>query len=127
MIELAAYVVRSWRQRTYNTVRTHLLAQNQQAIDENGHCCYRTTTPEGRVLKCAAGCLIPDDLYEPSMEGVNITAVLLNCESLKERVGVRSVEDMGFLRELQRVHDNTAPSFWPTQLTALAERWGLRP
>ena len=43
----------------FETVKAHLLAQGKQAADENGQCLYRA--PGG--LKCAVGCLIPDELY----------------------------------------------------------------
>lgn len=43
----------------------HLRKQGVQAKNEAGTCSY--LTPEG--LKCAAGCLIPDDQYNSEFEG----------------------------------------------------------
>ncbi len=51
-------------QQIFDTVVEHLAAQKVRCANEKGECLYRG--PKGR--KCAIGCLIPDEVYEPRME-----------------------------------------------------------
>lgn len=51
-------------QEVFNKVVRHLLTQKQKAR-VGTTCMYKT--PEG--LKCAVGCLIPDELYSQDIEG----------------------------------------------------------
>lgn len=51
-------------QEIFDFVWTKLCEQGAKSY-ENGKCRYRTSTR----LKCAVGHLIPDDLYDPAMEG----------------------------------------------------------
>ena len=52
-------------QEVFDFVVNHLRTQGKQAVDRDGDCQY--CTPDG--LKCAVGCLIPDDKYDPCIEG----------------------------------------------------------
>jgi hypothetical protein len=56
-------------QEVFDQVANHLLTQNKRSVSatDNTLCVYRS--PDG--LKCAAGCLIADDEYDPRMEGSN--------------------------------------------------------
>lgn len=65
-------------------------------------CRYRTA--DG--LKCAAGHLIPDDVYEASMEGARISAYI---PRLVEK-GVEAFfgSNRYLVYELQRIHDSAA-------------------
>jgi hypothetical protein len=56
------------KQEIFDTVALHLIKQGKQSADATGDCFYRS--PDG--LKCAVGCLIPDEVYRPEMEGKNI-------------------------------------------------------
>jgi hypothetical protein len=63
--------------------------------------------PEG--LKCGIGHLIPDYLYEPSMEGKSVVADELR--QVRKLVGCdNSYEERGFLTTLQSLHDYTFTS-----------------
>lgn len=57
-------------QEIFDTVFTKLYEQGKQSVDpELPHTCmYRG--PDG--MKCAAGFLIPDELYRPEMENISI-------------------------------------------------------
>lgn len=61
-----------------NKIEQHLIQQKARAVQTHlnvaDRCQYRTA--EG--LMCAAGCLIPDDKYRPSMEGFTTDAVKRN-------------------------------------------------
>ena len=56
-------------QEMFDTVAKHLFTQGRPAISPSeGTCKFRTN--DG--LKCAAGCLIPDDLYRTWLEGGDV-------------------------------------------------------
>jgi len=81
-------------QTIFNTVATHLAIQGGPALNDLGHCQYRA--PNGR--KCAAGAMIPDDQYDPRMEGRSVAA---------EEVSVCFRRDQAdLMMSLQGVHDN---------------------
>lgn len=112
--------------QVFERVRTHLLAQNRQALDPLGmNCVYRSHT-DG--LSCAVGCLISDAAYSPRIEGIGIVDVgissgswtvqvdngigealarALNGSNVPATDGVRLL-----LLELQRVHDSIEPDLW---------------
>ncbi len=101
---------------------THLLTQNAKS-EANGQCLYRCYLPEGRVLKCGIGWLIPDAEYLPTFEGAGVNMM----ESIQRAIGLDapSHQLLNFLNELQSVHDGYMVSEWPKQLTGLAERFDL--
>jgi hypothetical protein len=112
------------RQEIFDIVSRHLLSQGIKSIDMSGTCLYRG--PNG--LKCAVGCLIPDDLYRQQLEmqGVDACDVLYVLEDVE--ICERDDENMiRFLRDLQNLHDGTVPAFWREELNQLANRWGIRP
>lgn len=59
--------MRNELQEVYDTVVNHHRTQGRQATS-NGSCRYRTA--DG--LKCAIGCLIPDDKYDSTFEGKGV-------------------------------------------------------
>lgn len=90
-------------QAIFNAVATHLFRQGKPAYSFDEHACmYRT--PDG--LKCAVGCLIPDELYTPLMEfqaaGNLITYASVRGYQLPEFIEANA----RLLRELQEVHDD---------------------
>lgn len=102
------------RQEIFDRVVRHLLSQKQKAaIDDvygNTRCRYRT--PDG--LRCAVGCLIPDDAYDPSIEGFAVGDLLTSevptlCTLRRSlEAGGVPCHDSGavaLLRELQTIHD----------------------
>jgi hypothetical protein len=80
-------------------VIAHLRAQGVQAKNEIGSCSYRT--PEG--LKCAAGCLIPDDEYNPEFEGSSWATIASHFPQYEE------YRDM--ITDLQLLHDGCYQGF----------------
>lgn len=51
----------------FDAVKAHLLAQKRRATEDDVYgskCVFRTANG----LKCAVGCLIPDELYDPILE-----------------------------------------------------------
>jgi hypothetical protein len=58
----------------FDRVKAHLLAQGRPAIGRDGGCAYRGKDGRGDT-SCALGCLIPDDVYDKSIEGVTMTPI----------------------------------------------------
>lgn len=61
-------------QSTFDTVVTHLRKQGRRSADmlSGSMCKYREKADDKTMLKCAAGCLIPDECYRPIFEGFTI-------------------------------------------------------
>lgn len=88
------------------TVLTHLRSMKTRSVipehPDTGvsQCVYRNA--DGN--KCAVGCLIPDELYDPVMEGGTLAQQLhVMPESLKSLFS----RHLGVLMELQIIHDNS--------------------
>lgn len=107
-------------QEIFDKVAHHLLTQNKRATGESDtFCMYRT--PEG--LKCAVGCLIPDELYNKKIEGKSIGTLFLECVL----PGIENTaKSCTLLWELRRLHDNYGPILWPEKLTQLARDFNLQ-
>ena len=74
-----------------------------------GGCNYRINVYDNDqrligVGKCAVGCLIPDEIYHPTMEGS-----ICNQGFFREFVEIQTLfksKDIPFLRSIQIIHDN---------------------
>lgn len=84
--------------------------------DRSNACMYRH--PEDSSIRCAAGHIIPDDVYDPRVENSTIRQIL--CEELATLAPPRNLPITGWLRrqvaggldirllsELQSAHDDT--------------------
>lgn len=90
-------------QDLFEAVVRHLAQQGRQAIGVNGWCAYRGSNG----AMCAIGCLIPDSLYDPRVEGLDVTG-LIDMAAV-DNLGVlgRLMEKYGsLLGELQGLHDD---------------------
>ena len=102
------------RQEIFDTVANHLLTQKEQSMDENGKCLYRG--PNG--LKCAIGCLIPDEDYSPTMEGIRISALIDKFRDLPHYF----YDYVVFLEKLQEIHDYVKVKQWKDDLIIFAQK-----
>ena len=97
-----------------------LRKQRVQSLNaRNQNCMYRGD--KGR--KCAIGHLIPDDLYDPSMENTNTMMLLDRFPTIKKFFRNCS-EDL--LHALQTVHDLSSPKEWEQEWEKTAQRFHLR-
>lgn len=98
------YDINGTKQEIFDRVEQHLAQQGEPALcmlpqydeyDEEYSCAYRT--PRG--LKCAAGCLIPDEKYNPEFENATFSGVLL--------FGTLTCDPdlVDFIENLQMAHD----------------------
>jgi hypothetical protein len=99
-------------QEVFDLVAKHLLTQNKRSDNVIG-CCYRSRNG----LKCAAGCLIPDESYNKSME-------TYGWPDLVKRQLV-SAKHETLISRLQVIHDRAAVSEWKQKLKAIAEQHNL--
>lgn len=90
-------------QEAFDTVVTHLYTQKKRAFTSSS-CLYRT--PEG--LKCAAGCLIPDELYDIEMEGAPFYALnkYQNIVDHFNNPWLNNVRFVDLIQRLQDAHDD---------------------
>ncbi|NBQ67313.1 MAG: hypothetical protein EBU46_00165 [Nitrosomonadaceae bacterium] len=133
-------------QEIFDTVTNHLLTQQCRAENDTHVCRYRVTDEEDVVLKCAVGCLIDDQHYNPGMEGRSLPKTLsaLNSELRaqndflysKLKLLVEALEQSGLpvredgalvplLAHLQYIHDDTRPQHWEGHLVEAAQAFGL--
>jgi hypothetical protein len=101
-------------QEVFDTVTAHLLTQKECSKNANGNCAYRGLNG----LKCAAGCLIPDECYNPDMEGSNWGTLIGG------GFGVPEVH-RNLIARLQTIHDNCPVETWYSNLKELANSKGL--
>ena len=121
-----ARVSKKKTQAAFDTMVDHLLTQKKRAGSGLDNGCYYRYSPNNSVtLKCAVGCLIPDSLYELSMEDQMVDSLLRIYPALAEHLkGV----DEDLLYEVQRVHDNTmdGPEEWERKLKHVATYHNLK-
>jgi hypothetical protein len=117
-------------QETFDTVVAHLRRQGSkaQARDPTSGlitCLYRA--PDGK--RCAAGCLIPDNQYEPALELSAVGGISENNKYCSNEVTLLIEElghDIELVGALQSMHDNSEVADWETKLEQLATDFGLR-
>lgn len=88
-------------QEIFDTVVTGLFEQGGPSMDKYGACMYRGCN--GR--KCAAGWLIPDDLYDPSIEGNSAERVL---PLMFGKAPAWTYENLPLIAKMQTCHDVAA-------------------
>jgi hypothetical protein len=127
------------KQEIFNKVYAHLLKQGvksemllcaENPVVKVMQCAYRG---ENGTM-CAAGCLIPDELYRPSMESRTVVAeevaVALHNAGVVQELGVYQCgqyrsDDLVFIHSLQTVHDDHEPEDWKARLAYVAGQHGL--
>jgi hypothetical protein len=99
----------------FNYVKEHLLNQNQRSLDPwSLQCQYRSQTEDGKILMCAVGCLIDEDLYSEKIENLSAS----NEDVMKAIRGSITTWKVNsdMLGELQNIHDEYEPDNWSLKL-----------
>ena len=102
-------------QEIFDTVVAHLRKQGCRSA-ENGTCLYRG--PDG--TKCAAGCLIPVEMYTPNIEGAWWKSGAL--DAIRKHVGE---EHSSLIVDLQDTHDGFPLDQWEYQFSVIARTYHL--
>lgn len=86
-------------------------------------CVYRG--PNG--LKCGAGHLIPDELYKDEFDNEFEDSSIRNIVSHygEEKVFGDKIENINFIAQLQKIHDNYRVSIWEEEFARLAQEFNL--
>lgn len=110
------------KQEVFNKVVTHLRTQGVPAKRGCGDCAYRSA--DG--LMCAVGCLIPANMYDSNMEGQLVAELIDNFPEVAEALEIEDIEDEGFLRQLQFLHDQVNPVKWEEAWQKIAKQFNLQ-
>lgn len=91
-------------QEIVDKVYFHLVDQGEPSY-ASGLCRYRMVNPHNlKVLSCAIGCLIPDEIYDLKMEGRTVES-LISCELLPQDLAQEFFDKRLLLLKLQKIHD----------------------
>lgn len=103
----------------FSLVSKHLLQQKVKSQDYGGRGLYFCGE-----LRCALGCLIPDDLYSSELE---ILGGIANNDQVEAILtNIYGKLDLSFLQELQNIHDVHDPYLWKEKLESFASRHNLK-
>lgn len=126
------------KQKILQKIYNHLKKQNKKAIDKKNknRCKYRLER-NGQILKCAIGCLIPDEEYNEEFEGLTVksctdfkfftlkqkkTAIQFKNvlkKACKIKRWSKSIET--FLQLIQNIHDEYPVKSWKKKFIEIAE------
>ena len=123
------------KQQIFNKVAKHLLKQGAKSIS-GIVCAYRGDNK----TRCAIGCLIPNRLYDKTIEGIGASAFSSPVSKYTaddrtarryrtaRRIG-RALKlypsQSGLLDALQDVHDNKSVDDWESALEEIADKYEL--
>jgi hypothetical protein len=99
-------------QVVFDIVVEHALNQNKRCTNEKGNCCYRY-----KGKKCFAGALIPNDQYDPDMEGKSWEKLFQD--------GIVSGKNKGLITILQSIHDIESTNDWVECLRKVGKQFCL--
>ena len=113
-------------QEVFNKVLAHLRKQGRAAMDDESTCVYRA--PNG--TSCAVGCLLPDNLYDPRIEGESVDALVwTRAGDFPAIAAFLERFDIDLLIDLQIAHDRRLAdygvAFWDQRMAGIAEEYGL--
>lgn len=105
-------------QEIYDIVAAHMLKQNEKSTYYNNNsninsCAYRGI--DG--LKCAAGCLIPEEIYKSDFEGISWTSLIHSHDFPQDH--------RKLIENLQHIHDSFSVDRWHSGLIDLAQMYSL--
>ena len=104
-------------QEVFDIVAVHMLKQKSRSVnchpDSGDKCAYRGD--DGR--KCAAGCLIPDKVYDSKYEDILWQDLVLDHDFPHNHAEL--------IAKLQQIHDCNHPLYWCSSLISLAKTYSL--
>lgn len=100
-------------QEIYDIVAAHMLKQKSRSVDSGDKCAYRGD--DGR--KCAAGCLIPDEVYDSKYEDILWQYLVIDYDFPHNHAEL--------IAKLQQIHDCDNPLYWRSSLISLAKTYSL--
>lgn len=108
-------------QEVFDIVVTKLRKQGCKSRDIY-HCHITCMYRDNNGNRCAAGWLIPDNLYSRNFERIAIGTLYAQ---LNEKIFGDTVEDIFLIRDLQYIHDNCDVEFWEQRWKKVAQEYNL--
>ena len=99
------------KQEVYDYIANHLLTQNKKCLKEK-QCLYHHNE-----LRCAAGCLIPEDKYDPDIEETNWDGLT--------SWGFAPSNHRYLIEDLQIIHDSEEPKDWREKIIEVDKKHKL--
>lgn len=98
-------------QEIFEFVIKELAKQGTKSVNSDESCRYRHRDKNYRIIKCAAGLLIPDKCYDLKMENTTIVGLLDSLEVFSEFAtwlteNLWFKENIALINQLQRFHDS---------------------
>ncbi len=121
------------KQEIFNIVSKHLLEQGSKSVSNFDSDVYRCMYRSKDGKKCAIGALIPDQLYDRSLEGLTVSDFFCDVNGpLIRDIGyiirptdIQSDEDaLQYLGDLQNVHD-LCPEGFLSNLLDFSKKYDL--
>jgi hypothetical protein len=90
-------------------------------------CRYRYEKPTGEILRCAAGCCLPDANYNPSIEKISVLAANVAPRFLGNDFEIyrKHYAKLRLLKKMQEVHDAVAIDCWEEHWRRVASKFEL--
>jgi len=108
-------------QQIFNKVAKHLLNQNEKATNIQETLCYYRLKKNGKILKCAAGCLIKHKHYSRSFEGRGVGDPDVSRALQKSGINMKNLITNSLVHRLQTVHDGNDEPEWHEELKRQGE------
>jgi len=105
-------------QQIFNKVAKHLIEQNRKSF--YGSCKYKYGS-----LKCAIGCLIPDNVYNKKFEGLTVRKLFAFEKERMKECGL-TWRNIKLLDGLQDIHDQYEVESWSEELKDTAREFRLK-
>ena len=98
------------KQKIFNYVITFLIKQGHPAMDEKFNCVLHVQSGDRAGDRCAVGCLIPDECYDPLLENLDVHLIQDRLLMKGELCKLPQFNDkyIDLLTELQEIHDDAA-------------------
>jgi hypothetical protein len=116
-------------QEVFDHIVSHLRDQNEQSVIEEGSnsgCKYRYVTTTGKILRCAAGCLIADNEYREEFDKPKYPYEKgTSWPSIVRRFNLPTIHTY-LIFDLQKVHDNYEVELWELEFKHVAKSHGLK-
>jgi len=124
------------KQEIFDRSTVFLLKQGKAAKDPVGNRCFYRH-PDNPDIRCAVGCLIPDHLYRPEMDGAGAVGAVLDVMTLFDNfpeemksAGFDKEQHLMLLMSLQNAHDGVLGTSedieqWLEELKIIANKHDL--
>ena len=89
------------QQDLFNKAWTHANSMDKPSLNSDGRCAYRGKGGS----KCLVGVMIPDEKYEPDIEGFGISSSVLDAVGLGSLTLADKTSMIVFLKNIQNAHD----------------------